>query len=332
MRSVTSGSTVIESYKYDGFDHIIEHKKWNDQTQGLDTTKYAYDPLDRTVSKTIKAGTTGAKTTEFGYLGLSGEVLTESVAGVVQKSYLYSPWGKRLAMVKHETLGDKNSYYGYNPHTDVEMLYKEDGSVEGTYGYTAYGKEDKEMTTGPDAEGNPNYNPDEPHNPYRYSAKRWDPATKSYDMGFRDYSPGLNRFLSLDMYNGALSDMGLTTDVWTNNRYAFTGGNPISRVELDGHYFAGIDGEKYVENPNTGIGEISGSSRPGENGQYETIRMGSNIQMVSYDPGVTELTFDEAFSKILEESGLGWTEYIPLVMLGRKQVVGAGEKMVREKC
>ncbi|WP_170839686.1 RHS repeat-associated core domain-containing protein [Lihuaxuella thermophila] len=235
LRSVTSGSTVIESYKYDGFDHIIEHKKWNDQTQGLDTTKYAYDPLDRTVSKTIKAGTTGAKTTEFGYLGLSGEVLTESVAGVVQKSYLYSPWGKRLAMVKHETLGDKNSYYGYNPHTDVEMLYKEDGSVEGTYGYTAYGKEDKEMTTGPDAEGNPNYNPDEPHNPYRYSAKRWDPATKSYDMGFRDYSPGLNRFLSLDMYNGALSDMGLTTDVWTNNRYAFAGGNPITNTDYDGH-------------------------------------------------------------------------------------------------
>ncbi|URN11925.1 hypothetical protein LUW77_09355 [Streptomyces radiopugnans] len=54
-------------------------------------------------------------------------------------------------------------------------------------------------------------------------------------MGFRDYSPGLNRFTTRDMYNGALADMSLGTDPFTSNRYAFTGGNPISRIELDGH-------------------------------------------------------------------------------------------------
>ncbi|WSP75557.1 DNA/RNA non-specific endonuclease [Streptomyces sp. NBC_01236] len=37
------------------------------------------------------------------------------------------------------------------------------------------------------------------------------------------------------MYNGALADMGLGTDPYTGNRYAFTGGNPINRVEIDGH-------------------------------------------------------------------------------------------------
>jgi hypothetical protein len=37
------------------------------------------------------------------------------------------------------------------------------------------------------------------------------------------------------MYNGALADMGLGTDPYTGNRYAFTGGNPTSRIELDGH-------------------------------------------------------------------------------------------------
>jgi hypothetical protein len=56
-------------------------------------------------------------------------------------------------------------------------------------------------------------------------------------MGFRDYDPGLNRFTTRDMYNGALADMGLGSDPYTGNRYAFTGGNPISRVELDGHCF-----------------------------------------------------------------------------------------------
>jgi hypothetical protein len=37
------------------------------------------------------------------------------------------------------------------------------------------------------------------------------------------------------MYNGALSDLGMTTSPWTQNRYAFGAGNPISRIENNGH-------------------------------------------------------------------------------------------------
>ena len=37
------------------------------------------------------------------------------------------------------------------------------------------------------------------------------------------------------MYNGALADMSLGGDHYTSNRYAFTAGNPITRVEYDGH-------------------------------------------------------------------------------------------------
>ncbi|MGJ3560728.1 hypothetical protein ACR6C2_29225 [Streptomyces sp. INA 01156] len=54
-------------------------------------------------------------------------------------------------------------------------------------------------------------------------------------MGFRDYNPGLNRFTTRDMYNGALADMSLGSDPFTGNRYAFTGGNPVSGIEIDGH-------------------------------------------------------------------------------------------------
>ncbi len=70
---------------------------------------------------------------------------------------------------------------------------------------------------------------------YRYTGKRWDAATGGYDMGFRDYSPGLNRFLTRDSYTGALADLNLGTDPYTGNRYALAGGNPITGVELDGH-------------------------------------------------------------------------------------------------
>jgi hypothetical protein len=54
-------------------------------------------------------------------------------------------------------------------------------------------------------------------------------------MGFRDYHPGLNRFLTRDMFNGALVDLNLGLNPWTGNRYAFAGGNPITGIEHDGH-------------------------------------------------------------------------------------------------
>lgn len=162
-------------------------------------------------------------------------MLDEKVAGALTKSFQYSPWGERLSQVKHNTDGtSEDGYYGYNSHTDVETLTDENGDTKATYGYTAYGNNDATEFTGidkPEAS-----QPDkEEYNPYRYNAKRWDAQSGTYDMGFRDYSPGLNRFTTRDMYNGALADMSLGADPYTSNRYAFTGGNPVSGVELDGH-------------------------------------------------------------------------------------------------
>ncbi|MFI6885306.1 polymorphic toxin-type HINT domain-containing protein [Streptosporangium canum] len=104
-----------------------------------------------------------------------------------------------------------------------------------TYGYTAYGSNDDKLFTGVDKPDPVDPTAKEEYNPYRFNAKRWDNSTGMYDMGFRDYNPGLNRFLTLDSYNGALNDLSLGTDPWTSNRYAFTGGNPISLIELDEH-------------------------------------------------------------------------------------------------
>ena len=50
------------------------------------------------------------------------------------------------------------------------------------------------------------------------------------------YSPERNRFLTRDLYNGALADLSLATDLFTMNRYAFGAGNPISIIEIDGHW------------------------------------------------------------------------------------------------
>ncbi|MEV1319508.1 RHS repeat-associated core domain-containing protein [Micromonospora arborensis] len=223
----------MERNVYDGLDHVVENRKNNGTSTS--TTKYTFDPMDRTSTKTTDAGGAKAKTTTFGYLGLSGEVLDEEVAGKLTKSYQYSPWGQRLSQVTHNTDGtQEDGYYGYNPHTDVETLTDKTGDTKATYGYTAYGKNDDTQFTGIDKPDTADPTK-EPYNAYRFNAKRWDQASGNYDMGFRDYSPGLNRFLSRDSYNGALADMNLGASPFTGNRYAFGGGNPISAIEIDGH-------------------------------------------------------------------------------------------------
>jgi RHS repeat-associated protein len=239
LDTVTSGGQVIERNVYDGFDRIIENRKLG-SGGAMATTKYTFDPMDRTTSKTTDVGTPKEKTTVFNYLGLTKEVLDEEVAGRVTKSYQYSPWGERLSQVKHNDDGtEEDAYYGYDRHTDVEQITDRAGDTKATYDYTAYGRNDDALFTGidkPDAQDPTK----EPYNAYRFNAKRWDSNAQSLDMGFRDYSPGLNRFLTRDSYNGALADMKLNLDPWTGSRYAFAGGNPITNVEVDGHFWDDI--------------------------------------------------------------------------------------------
>ncbi|MCG8916359.1 hypothetical protein L6E12_11215 [Actinokineospora sp. PR83] len=202
---------------------------------------HVYDPLDRTSAKTDKAGTPSAKTTDFAYLGLTDKVVTEEIAGQLQRTYQYDAFDRRLTQVKKDTDGAgpevaEDSTYGYNPHTDVKTPTKDNGDTRATYGYTAYGSDDGQDFTGidkPDTQ-----QPDkEPFNFYRYNGKRYDPASSSYDMGFRDYNPSINRFNTRDTYNGALDDINLGTDPFNGNCYAFTGGNPITEIEQDGQAF-----------------------------------------------------------------------------------------------
>ncbi|WP_238453461.1 HNH endonuclease [Micromonospora sp. ATA51] len=168
---------------------------------------------------------------------MDNQVLREEVAGKATKSYQYAPWGQQLTQIKHKDDGSREySQFIYRPRGDVVGITKEDGKTRATYGYTAYGKDDESQFTGVDKPG-ATPEGEEPYNAFRFNASRWDASSGTYDMGFRNYDPGLNRFLTRDSYGGALADMGLAMDPFTGNRYAFAGGNPISFVELDGHLF-----------------------------------------------------------------------------------------------
>ncbi|MGP3634421.1 golvesin C-terminal-like domain-containing protein [Streptomyces sp. 24-1644] len=233
LDTVSAGGQSIEKYTYDGFDRTAKHRAGFGAA--AQTTTYTYDPFDRTVSQ--QASGTEGKTTAFTYLGMDSTVLRETVDGKADKSYQYAPWNQKLTQIKHKDDGSKElSQFTYHPRGDVEAITKDDGKTRATYGYTAYGSDDTSQFSGadkPDA-ANPEK---ESYNAFRFNAARWDGASGTYDMGFRNYDPGLNRFLTRDMYGGALADMSLATDPFTGNRYAFAGGNPISFVELDGHLF-----------------------------------------------------------------------------------------------
>ncbi|WP_317447932.1 DNRLRE domain-containing protein [Streptomyces collinus] len=252
--SVTTSGQVVQRNTYDGFDHVVKSEK-ADGTGALKATTYAFDPLDRTTSET-----TAGKTTDYEYLGLSQQVLDEKVAGALTKSYQYSPWGERLSQIKYNGDGTtEDGYYGYNGHSDVETLTDGNGDTKATYGYTAYGSDDTSEFTGidkPDA-ADPTK---EAYNPYRFNAKRWDAQSGTYDMGFRDYDPGLNRFTTRDMYSGALADMNLGADPFTGNRYAFAGGNPATNIELDGHSWCDwcSDAAHWVSDNSDTLSDIGG--------------------------------------------------------------------------
>jgi RHS repeat-associated protein len=241
LDTVTSGGSVQQKYRYDGFDRIAE------QTTGsgasAKTTRYVYDPYDRTASQTKNAGAADEETTTFNYFGTSGDLASEEVAGQITKSYEYTVWGQRLSQLKHNGADpDERSHYTYNPKGDVEAITKhEDGTTRATYGYSAYGSNDETRFTGID-KPDPSDPERDPHNNYRFQGHRLDEDSDTYDMGFRNYDPGLNRFLTRDLYTGALNDLTLATDPFTGSRYGFAGGNPITNIELDGHIF-GVVGE-----------------------------------------------------------------------------------------
>ncbi|WP_233712506.1 polymorphic toxin-type HINT domain-containing protein [Kribbella turkmenica] len=297
--TVDVGTRVVEQNAYDGYDRLVRQQRFDTAGAPTFTRLQSFDPFDRVVSQAEKVGTAQSISTRYTFVGLADQVAIEEerdTAGTwkVSKSYAYGAGGENLSLVDSPVNGSTSSksFYGTNPHGDVETLTDATtGLTTSTYRYTAYGQPDRVGTTGDDAiTGTPGQDADVV-NPYRFNSKRFNGATGTYDMGFREYNPALNRFLTRDLYAGALKDLALGADPWNTNRYMFGGGNPIGRIEIDGHIDESL---------------TSGGGRAPEPVKE---KIGSR-DVAAPDEGIYEEAYDAVKSKLVGDGGGQGQEYM----------------------
>ncbi|MFN0154524.1 MAG: RHS repeat domain-containing protein [Gaiella sp.] len=226
------GVNLYTDNLYDYKNRLLGYRNYNLTTTAVDSADYVNDPLDRPIQIVEKHGAT-TTTTSIVYVGISDAVAVESLTGGVAttKKYAYDPLGRRV------TFSDGTNRFSYlnDPYGSVSVLIDQARVVKESYGYTAYGNANTNLTK-TTAGFNGSNVPQK--NLYRFSSKRWDSGSSSYDMGFRRYSASTGRFFQRDQYDNALDNLGLSEDPLTGNRYGMAAGNPVNFVEVDGHKVA----------------------------------------------------------------------------------------------
>ncbi|MHB1345121.1 MAG: RHS repeat domain-containing protein, partial [Thermoleophilia bacterium] len=228
LTQVQEGQTVTETYAFNQANQITNTGFTYDQNGNLTADgayTYLHDQEDRL--KEVKQGatsiaqmtydflgrrsslTTGGATTYFHYDGIN-VVAETNASGAVTASYLYDDAGQLVSM----TRGGQTYYYQTNARGDVVTLTNAAGTVVNTYTYDPWGKVLSAT--------------EQVVNPYRYAGYRYDAGTGLYYLWNRYYSPGLRRFLTLDVIGGNPSR------TQSLNGYAYCEDNPLRYTDPTG--------------------------------------------------------------------------------------------------
>jgi RHS repeat-associated protein len=231
-------STPDETYGYDAFSRLTSLDKGANRQ-----TTYKYDGFDRREQRVTvdSAGATPKTTTSrMSYVGSTEELAQEATTGGGEadktRSYDYDSALQRLGLSSQNGTGSiEYRAYLTDANGDVEGLEESDGRMLARYGYDPYGQDreaDTQDLSDADRATGAGIAKD---NPFRYQGKYLDGESSTYDMAARDYRPDIGRFLSPDRYEAADQDLRLQLDPSTNSRYAFLAGDPVDRLEFDGH-------------------------------------------------------------------------------------------------
>jgi RHS repeat-associated protein len=222
---VQGASQPEAEFTYDAFGRLIESKR------GSDEEHYTYDGLDRRDTKQADG-----RTFDLSYIGLSESLSQEQeFGGDERRSYDYNSTMERLGTARRTSPTQTAPYRAYSTDAagSVEGLEDANGEIIGEhYSYDPYGAQlSEESGLAGEAQANP----------FRFQGHYYDPGQQTYDMRARAYLPEVGRFLQEDHYEEAAGDQLLEADPLTQDRYAFLGGNPVNRIEFDGHYMASSD-------------------------------------------------------------------------------------------
>ena len=228
-------TALLKDYAYDYKNRVITSESFNNGGS-TGNSRYVYDSLDRPVEerRTPAGGSPRAHRVEFA--GITSNVAREEERDpnnvlLATKTYSFDAFGNRTSLTNQVGAGSTIYLYGQDVHGSTSILVRTDGSdtVAASYGYRAYGAADPLLTIGDTGNA--------PLNPYRYTDKRFDPASSTYDMRARRFAAETTRFVQRDEFSLARADLELTRSALTRSRYGIAGGNPISYTETDGHVF-----------------------------------------------------------------------------------------------
>lgn len=224
-------------YLYDAFERLVQARGPGASEDAV----YNYDGLDRRDKKEE-----GSATRDFSYVGLTEELSREQDSGET-RLYEYDSAGERTGLTA-DGGGSEEEHLTYQKDANgsVDALEGENGTVapENKYAYDPYGEAQGAANPATSAAG---------RNPFRFEGFYHDSETNTYDMQARQYRPDIGRFLTQDRYESSSGDLNLQSDPLTQNRYAFAGGNPVSRVEWDGHATVRGQDNILIQGPGGGI-------------------------------------------------------------------------------
>jgi RHS repeat-associated protein len=261
----TASTSLVAAYEYDYQDRLIGYQTYSAGSLG-NQADYTYDALNRTYQETechsasACSSSSGGQTTTFSYIGMSDQLTQETISSGTSlaspgattevKQYDYDIYGHRLTLSDTPYSGGvaqtSTTYgYGYDEHGSTSLLTDPSGNVKATYGYQPYGASDSALTQNSfGSSGDPN--------PYRYSGKRYDSGSGSYNMGARYFGTDISHFLTPDLFRGALQNVGLSLNPLSMDRYGLAGGNPTSFSEWDGHVAVADDtSAASIDSPST---------------------------------------------------------------------------------
>jgi RHS repeat-associated protein len=206
-------STSSGSYTYDNNGNTLTDASgksytWdfvNRLTQavvpGTGTVTFRYDPFGRRIQKSGPLGTTN-------YLYDGANVLEEvDTSNNVLARYTFTMViDEPLSMLRSGT----TSYYQSDASGSSTSLTNAAGALANTYTYDSYGN--LVASTGTIT------------NPFRYTAREFDPETGAYYYRARYYDSNHGRFISEDSFRSSLK----------MNRYSYVSNRPVSLIDPSG--------------------------------------------------------------------------------------------------